>query len=591
MGTFDYSDDYHIFIGRDFYGNPFRMIDGKPICGAIQEFAPTVVTSGDGITPSGTNVLAVGETTMAFTATGSRPFAGFLVNGVTQEVAGASYTLDVSGVESFDTAYSIAAIYDNNWYVSERDGDDETGKGWRSCPKKTLLGALTNAVSGDVVHVAPGTYSTGWANHPTAVQAHGAAAIRSRVYIPEGVSVVSQGTAADTFIIGAEASNPAEGSFGCGQDAVRCVFMEKNTRLTGFTVTGGRVNDINENTDDTLGGGILARNNTAVISDCIVSNNAARRGGGGYNGTYNRCRIVGNKVVSGGNGSAVRGHGSGAPSNAGTAVLNNCIVADSRGGYAIYFGSIDNCTFAADNADPGGATVGMTLLRNCHRICNSLILGEKDFYETVGFTNCVFSAQTSNRIDRLSTATMLNCRVAVSAEELAVDSAYAPVIGSNIAVDAGDSSMYDASKLGELDVYGNPRAVNGSRLDVGAVEAVWLPHYSRTLGSLVTVTAASPAVELAASGVRIPAGASLEATVGRIGKAGKTYVVTASVEAGGTCAIEKDGAAGPTLGAGANQSVKIASTADFMDMAFSAADAAATLSGIRMNVGITVNFR
>ena len=97
--------------------------------------------------------------------------------------------------------------------------------------------------------------------------------------------------------------------------------------------------------------------------------------------------------------------------------------------------------------------------------------------------------------------------------------------------------------------------------------------------------------ELAASGVRIPAGASLEATVGRIGKAGKTYVVTASVEAGGTCAIEKDGVAGPTLSAGANQTAKVASTSDFMDMAFRAADAAATLSGIRMNLGITVNFR
>ena len=67
--------------------------------------------------------------------------------------------------------------------------------------------------------------------------------------------------------------------------------------------------------------------------------------------------------------------------------------------------------------------------------------------------------------------------------------------------------------------------------------------------------------------MKIPSGASIEATVGRVGKAGKTYVVTASVETGGTCAIEKDGVAGPTLAAGENQMAKVVSSADFMFMA------------------------
>ena len=590
-GTFDYSDDYHIFIGRDFYGNPFRMIDGKPLCGAIQEFAPTVVTSGDGISPSGTMALAMGETTMTFTATGSRPLAGFSVNGVTQEVAGASYTLYVSGADSFDTAFNVAAVYDNNWYVSEKDGDDVTGKGWRSSPKKTLLGALTNAVSGDVVHVAPGTYSTGSFYHPTAVQAHGAAAIESRVYIPNGVAVVSQGSAEDTFIIGEKVSNPAEGSFGCGAGAVRCVFMEKNTRLTGFTVTGGHVYDVSESSDDVIGGGILARDNTAVISDCVISNNAARRGGGGYNGTYNRCRILGNSIISGGNGAAVRGHGSGLPSHPSTALLNNCIIAGNHGWSTFYFASLDSCTLAADNEDSNGATDGMTILRACHRVCNTLILGNKTTSETVGFSNCVFNAATATWIGGNSNATTNACLVAAADDELAIDENYAPVIGSNLAVDAGDSSMYDASKLGELDVYGRPRAVNGSRLDVGAVEAVWLPVYARKLGYAVTVTVASPAVELVDSGVRIPAGASLAATVGRVGTAGNKYLLKASVDDGGTCAIEKDGMVCPPLVAGAAQQVELTPDSDFMDLSFLAEGAATTLSRISLNVGMCISIR
>ena len=590
MGTFARAEAlYHIFIGRDFYGNEFRIFDGKPLCGAVHEFAPTIVTSGVGISPSGTNVLAVGETTMTFSATVPRPCIGFDVNGTTQEVSGTTYTLDVSGAESFDTAFDVSAVYDTNWYVDANNGSDETGTGTAANPKGTLLGALTNAVSGDVVHAAPGTYSAGDFIHSTAATYASELTVGCRAYIPSGVELVSQGTATNTFIVGADASG-ADAN-GCGDNAVRCVFMEAGSRLTGFTITGGRTSNSSDNNDNSAGGGILARDNNAVISDCIISNNVAYRGGGGYNGTYSRCRIAKNRIVSGGNGGAVRGHGSGVPSSSATARLFNCLIDGNCGAPTLYFTALDSCTLAADNAEANNNTVAMMILRRSFRVCNTLILGEKSTYEEVGFSNCVFNAATAGWIAKNASATTNACLVAATDGELAVDEDYAPVIGSCIAVDAGDSSMYDSAAFGEKDFYGNPRAVTGSRLDVGAVEAVWLPHYSRRLGGSVSVTNASPEVVLTSAGVEIPAGASLAATVGRIGKAGKTYVVTASVEAGGTCAIEKDGVAGPTLSAGANQSVKIASSSDFMDMAFSAADAATTLSGIRMNVGITVNFR
>ena len=100
-----------------------------------------------------------------------------------------------------------------------------------------------------------------------------------------------------------------------------------------------------------------------------------------------------------------------------------------------------------------------------------------------------------------------------------MDEDLSPVIGANAAVDTADAAGYDAEKWGSLDVYGNPRVMNGNRLDVGAVEADWLPTYSKKIGKRFSVTAVDPAVELVDDGVKIPAGASLAATFGRAGRA------------------------------------------------------------------------
>ena len=590
-GMFNAADAlYHVFIGRDFYGNPYRIENGKPLCGAVHEFAPTIVSAGTGISPSGTNVLASAGATVTYTATAARPFLGFGINGATQAVDGVSLEFTVPVEDDYSTPYEVMALYDTNWYVSDVGGNDETGTGTSAKPLKTLLAALTNAVSGDVVHVAPGVYSSGVAYHGNKVFANTETiSIGSRAYVPEGVSLVSQGSSADTFIVGADASSPVEGCGGCGADAVRGVFMEKNTVLSGFTVTGGRTGAVSgENTDNVHGGGILARDATAAISDCIISNNVAQRGGGAFYGSYDRCRFLENTVVLSGNGAAARGD-NGGYGNAATVKLRNCIVAANNGWSTLYFAALDNCTLAADNHQ-NGATEQMTIMNACPHVCNTLILGFKSVTGTVGLTNCAFTAATDAQIAKNAATTTNSCIVAASGDELRMEG-FAPVIGSNIAVDAGDASLYDFASFGSSDVFGNPRAVNGARLDIGAVEAVWLPHYSRALGSAVAVTAASPAVELVAHGVKIPSGASIEATVGRVGKAGKTYVVTASVETGGTCAIEKDGVAGPTLAAGENQMAKVVSSADFMFMAFHAADAAATLSGIKMNVGMAISFK
>lgn len=582
-GTFDGPNAlYHVFMGRDFYGNPYRVENGKPLCGAVHDFAPTVVAAGSGISPSGATVFRQSGATVEFTAMSERPLVGFLVNGETQEVAGVTYTYTVPAADDYSTPFEVSALYGTDWYV-DANALNDAGNGNAANPKRTLAGALAHAVSGDVVHVAPGTYAEGsMTQDAKAFAVTTNYVVNCRACIPEGVSVVSQGSAADTFIVGADAPAAAIVTNGCGKGATRCVFMNYNTSLRGFTVTGGRTDAVTgDSSDNTAAGGVLARNDTAVVSDCIISNNVAQRGGGVYFGTYDRCRFLGNAVVNGGNGSAVHGE-NGAVSHQSTVKMRNCIVAGNAGYVTVYYGALDNCTLAADNIDHNGNANQMTLLNVCPGVRNTLILGFKSTGGAIGLYNCAFTADTAAQLAKNTSAVTNGCLVASSGAELQMDG-FAPIPGSNIAVDAGDASLYDAEAFGDEDVYGNPRAVNGARMDIGAVEATWLGEYTAALGSrFVSVTAASPEVELTAAGVSIPDGASLRTAVYG---AGKPRVFTLSVASGGTCEAECDGEPLASFSAGDGQALRVEPSGEVAELALSSYGAATVVSSVKSGFG------
>ena len=387
---------------------------------------------------------------------------------------------------------------------------------------------------------------------------------KARAVVPSGVSVVGAG-AEKTFIVGASDPAAAVENNGCGPNAVRCVALAKGARLSGFTLTGGRT-DVGttalNNGDDFHGGGVLAEYGTAetlaAVSDCVISNCVARRGGGGFFGIYNRVRFLENSIIQGGNGPAVRGDG-----------LNNCFLAncviDRNEGYAtVYFPTLLNCTFGADNTQNGNKD-GVSVIRESGDVRNCLFLGKNSAIGRVNeagevtatrFYNCVFSPQMKAYLDKQAAKTD-GSKVFVDASctattELAVADDLMPIIGGNAAVDAANDDGYDAATWGEMDVYGNPRRVNGRRLDVGAVEADWKATYSKAIGRRFTVTAADPDVELVDGGVSIPAGASLAATVGRTDRVNGAYVVKATVN-GKACAVTQDGAVAPSLANGVNE--------------------------------------
>ena len=99
----------------------------------------------------------------------------------------------------------------------------------------------------------------------------------------------------------------------------------------------------------------------------------------------------------------------------------------------------------------------------------------------------------------------------VSVDEVALDSDYAPVIGSNVAVDAGATDLVPDTLLSSPDVNGGQRIYNGT-IDIGAVEADWRPTYAAALGALVSVTAATENVTLADGKVRLSSDDSITGT-------------------------------------------------------------------------------
>ncbi len=440
--------------------------------------------------------------------------------------------------------------------------------GTETAPYASLQTALEAVPSGTfaTVYVKAGVYDNGtmtqtkqFGNINTTAYTH-----KARAVVPENVSVVGAG-AETTFIVGADDPSADAADKGCGPNAVRCVALAKGARLSGFTLTGGRTDvgtTMLNNGDDFHGGGVLAEFGTvetlATVTDCVISNCVARRGGGGFHGGYNRVSFLDNSVLQGGNGPAVRGNG------AGNCFLANCVIDRNEGYATVYYPTLLNCTFGADNTQNGNKD-GMVLIADSGDIRNCLFLGKNS---AIGKTNaagevtatrfydCVFSPQMKAYLDKQNAKTDGN-KVFVDASctattELAVADDLTPVIGANAAVDAANADGYDAATWGEMDVHGNPRRVNGRRLDVGAVEADWKAAYSAKLGRYVTVTAADPEVELVADGVSLPAGASLAATFGFAGRANNTYVLKAAV-AGNACAVTRDGEPAVALKAGVSE--------------------------------------
>lgn len=467
--------DYFRYATFDFDGKIFSYPNGNPTAGAFQDASASVIasasgTTGGGISLEGTNTLGlVAGETVVFKATklGQRPLVGIRVNGelITNVT---SYAWTVPSAASA-TPFYIEAVYGTNWYVDAFNGNDSNNGSYPAAARKTLEGVLTNAIPGDVVTAAPGTYSEGSMTHAPVLA--GSSVLRSRAVVPEGVTLRSSEGADSTFIAGASASSPTDGN-GNGPGAMRGVFLSANARLCGFTVTGGRTDYDPVNTaesDCNRGGGIYcASDDTSVVEDCIISNNAALRGGGGYKGTYSRCRITDNCAIL--NGAAVR-----------NAYLYDCFIDNNTGnGETVYiFWSLVNCTFGAGNISQDGKAglFGInTSIANSSPVINSVILGGQ-LSSAVYVSNTIYASGV--KLSNIGTPLGDTCK-AESSENLAFDDLGRPLYGRCAAIDFGDAALRPTS-IGGCDVDGVQRVYNGA-VDAGCCEYDWRGIFARRLG-------------------------------------------------------------------------------------------------------------
>ena len=471
--------------------------NGPVVAGAFATSVPSILVSASAskgvasvsVSPEGDAFLAEGDDSVTFTANDAetRNFQGFYLNGELVTTA-ATFTYAHDG--AYDGGrFEIEARYVPYWYVDPTKSDTNGGRSWADA-KRTLEEVMKLALPGDTVYAESGTYGEGSMIQDVNCY-DGTPLLRARVVLPAGVSLVSRRGPESTVIAGAAASEDVDG-FGGGDDALRCVYMNADSRLEGFTLAGGRTSGKTEHDDNCRGAGVHGwKDNMPLVKDCVISNCVAGRAGGSLYVTAVNCRYFYNRAT----------HSCGAALNTAN---HNCYFDYNYGGVSGYGGFIvgywmdlRNCTIGAHNFTdtPLGPSPANSIgvIPNAY---NVLVLKGKALQQSdIGFpsgvySNCAFTAS----ILPFSTNCIVDAATVFAiVERLQADENGVPLIGHNDAIDMGDARYLDA-RFASSDMDGNPRAVNGARMDIGCYEADWKARYSGDLGSRLSVSEASPAV-------------------------------------------------------------------------------------------------
>ena len=290
-------------------------------------------------------------------------------------------------------------------------GGTGNGSSWNNA-FTDFQAALTQAVAGQEIHVANGTYRpTNTTTRSIYFQ------LKSGVALLGGYagSGASNPDARDITLYPSVLSGDI-GTVGDGSDNSYSVVVaqgtDSTTVLDGFTITGG-----NAQGSWPDGGGLYAFGGEPVIRNCIFSgNSASHRGGGMYNDssspTLIACTFIANSATG------VTPRGGGMCNLDSSPVLTNCIFSGnsasgttSASGGGIDNGSysfpvLTNCIFTGNSATgPGGYGAGMVnqpysspVLTNCTFAANSASTRAGGIYNGSSFStlvNCIVWGNTA----------------------------------------------------------------------------------------------------------------------------------------------------------------------------------------------------
>ena len=412
--------------------------------------------------------------------------------------------------------YSDAGVEQPRQVYVSPTGDDKNDGLSEEFPKQTLQAACESATiertgyAEDIREVValPGTYKAGSKLHATTTFS-GARTIESRVVVPAGMTLRSRDGAETTIIEGQDATVNAD-EYGCGDNALRCAYVETGARLVGFTLRNGRTRNttITGYVDDNLGGGAFGHGvDDCFVEDCIIEGCVSRNGAAFSHVTAKRCEIRDNCAT--GYGSVTRtgalidccAHG-----NYGCNVLNDLIK------------TIVGCTFASNYSNLAKTEFQPYAMFNCGhgRLVNTVLLGNyrspsRDAGgSTVSISNCVFGSDVVWAHDEGYEP--VDCQNSLTRDEIL---AFYDEIGRPL---SKDSPSVDNGLAGQtafdVDIDGNPRVMNGT-IDVGAFEYDWRPDYSKALakkGLTVTDVSTRGVVETSDGIVMLTDGGVIEAS-------------------------------------------------------------------------------
>ncbi|MGI6689095.1 MAG: Ig-like domain-containing protein [Christensenellales bacterium] len=284
------------------------------------------------------------------------------------------------------------------YYVKQGGDDSKDGLSWENA-KANLKNVMDAAKSGDEIWVAAGTYSPGGDVTDTFLLKQGLKVYGGFAGGETDLSARNWVSNVTTLNGNSKNRHVVTG----GTDAT-----SDDTRLDGFTITGGNANgDI---INDNQGGGMFNNNSSPTVANCVFSGNTANSSGGGMcNASYSsptvtNCTFSGNTTNhSGGgmfnynsspmvtdctfSGNKAAYNGGGMFNNKSSPTVTKCVfsgnTAQKGGGMFNEYSSnsaVKNCTFSGNTAHHNGG--GM---------CNA-----SNSSPTV--TNCTFSENTAKDI-------------------------------------------------------------------------------------------------------------------------------------------------------------------------------------------------
>ncbi len=282
-----------------------------------------------------------------------------------------------------------------------------------------IQAAVDAAAPGDEIVVTNGIYAAGG-------RAVGTNLLANRVAVDKAVTIRSVNGAQVTIIEGAKV---AGGWAGCGEGAMRCVYLASGATLSGFTLTNGATRMLGSADLEQSGGGLWCESAWARVTDCVVARNSAFANGGGvYSGVLTNCTLQTNSAyLEGGgayqselNGCTLVGNAArtasiqpyaAAGGGAYDSTLTFCTLSgnfSTAWGGGVSSSRLYHCTLSDNLAWYYGGGADSSTLQDCTLTRNSALRGGGGvFWSTV--TNCILSGNSAVAGGGAYSGTLVDC--------------------------------------------------------------------------------------------------------------------------------------------------------------------------------------